>query len=291
MNDQLNHIKLIAIDLDGTLINHHNNISAVNINAIQRARVAGIKVVIASGRPPFGILPLARKLNLNCYLIAYNGSMLIDMCSEKVVFNRPLLARDAHAAIRLIRKHGLYVSSHCGMDYYADQICKEMDWEASMQRQKHILVNDLILDAPAQPNKLEVTSLDGSEHLDLLWMDLLKEMPQLRLHHMANRYVEIMHQGASKETALALACGLMGIYPEQVMAIGNAMNDLGMLGFAGISVAMQNAPDYLKEAADWLTASNNEDGVAEAIHRLLDELQSAETKLITEKRATPSEQT
>ena len=284
-------IKLVAIDLDGTLFDSTLNLSPVNIDAIHRAQAAELKIILASGRPPFGILPVARKLNLDGFVIAYNGSTLLDIKTGMIFYNRPLFARDTHTVIRMIRKYELYVSLHCGMEFYAEKTCKETVWEASHFDQPQRMVKDLILDAPAEPNKLEVTTLDRSPHLESLWQDLVTEMPHLRIHHQANFYLEIMHQGATKETALALACGLSGIYPRQVLAIGNAMNDVGMLGFAGISVAVGNAPEYLKQITDWQVASNNEDGVAEAIHHILDARTYSKPDTFREKQLARNERT
>jgi Cof subfamily protein (haloacid dehalogenase superfamily) len=284
-------IKLIAIDLDGTLFDNNRNLSPANVEAIHRAQAEGVIIILASGRPPFGVLPAARKLDLGGYLIAYNGSMLMDANIGTIIYNRPLLPQDTHAALRMIRKYDLYVSLHCGMEFYADTTYKELNWEEGVFSKKQIFVKDLILDAPAEPNKLEVTTLDGDKRLESLWMDLVTEMPQIRLHHQKDFYLELTHQGASKETALALACGLHGILPRNAAAIGNAMNDAGMLGFAGLSIAVGNSVDYLKEAADWVVASNNEDGVAEAIHRILDNRINLDRTVIPEKQAALNEPT
>lgn len=270
-------VALIAIDVDGTLLTPNNRVTEASIVAAQQACDQGLAIVLISGRPPFGVLPAARQLGLDGVLVAYNGAHIIDVANDEVLLNRTLSAGDACRAVEIIRRHGLYTGYYAGMNWLVEKVCDEMRLEQNALGRAPEVVSDLITAAPSRPNKLIVIEMEDGERLERGYRALRAALPGLNIHYSSPDSFEIVDGNASKADALAFLARRMGIEPEMVMAIGDSHNDVSMLSFAGLAVAMGNAPPGVKEAADWVVASNTEDGVAEAIQRLLRARSSEET--------------
>jgi len=269
MKDLHQKIKLIAIDLDGTLLNNEKELSSTNSLAIKNAQESGLKIVLASGRPPFAIFPIINMLGITGYFIACNGALLIETRNQNVLVDIALNFQDTKQIISKVRKHDLNFFLYKGMDSFIEK----SEFEEIMARETRIkrptIVEDLIKEGPLTPNKVQINS-GNSGKLERILRELRNEMPQINLSYQAGKYIEIMHKGATKEVALAYACGLARISPAQVAAIGNAENDLGMLGFSSLSVSVENATHYIQEVSKWLVSSNDQDGVAQAINRILE---------------------
>jgi Cof subfamily protein (haloacid dehalogenase superfamily) len=270
-------IALIAVDVDGTLLTPDNRVTEASIAAAQQACDQGLAIVLISGRPPFGVLPAARRLGLSGVLIAYNGAYIIDCVNDEVLLNRTLSAENARRAVKIIRQHGLYTGYYAGMNWLVEKVCDEMRFEQNALGCAPKVVSDLITEAPSRPNKLIVIEKEVGERLERGYRALRAALPDVNIHYSSPDSFEVVDGNTSKADALAFLARRMGIEPEMVMAIGDSHNDLSMLSFAGLAVAMGNAPPEVKEAADWVVMSNTEDGVAEAIQRLLQARSPEET--------------
>jgi Cof subfamily protein (haloacid dehalogenase superfamily) len=269
MENQPQDIRLVAIDVDGTLLTNDHELMVENIEAIKEAEAQGIEIILASGRSPFAIQPFVEQLALNGYLITYNGAMASHIGSGKTVLNRPIIAGQTREIIQLVREFDLYTSLFLGMDYYIESDYPEAKWEAEVMNWEPIVVSDLVAYAPSQAHKFMVISLDDNDRLDKFYNAAILRIPQVNIYYQGFLYMEITHHGASKAVALAQTCGLLGVLPHQVMAIGNGVNDKRMLGYAGISVAVGNAHQSLLEIADWRVSANENYGVAEALYKIM----------------------
>jgi Cof subfamily protein (haloacid dehalogenase superfamily) len=264
-------VKLLAIDLDGTLLAPDKSLSAANLEAVHRARDAGVLVVLVSARPPFGIVPFSHRLGLDGAVIAYNGAFGIDVGREQVFLDRPLARRDGQGLVEVARRYDLYAGYYAAMEWFVERVCREMEWEAVSLKRRPKVVRDLTDNSLPRPHKLIVIELGEPQKLAECYSDIRAVLPHVNAHFSGEHALEISDQHASKGIALALLAESMGLDREQVAAIGDGENDLSMLQFAGVGVAVANAPVAVRDAADFVVASNEDSGVAEAIHRLLSE--------------------
>ncbi|MBY5035089.1 Cof-type HAD-IIB family hydrolase [Streptococcus gallolyticus] len=264
-------IKLLALDMDGTLLDDQKKLSPKNIEAIHAAVAAGVKLVLCTGRILPGVKPYFDQLQLdaeNEYVIVNNGCSthetkdwkLIDwaeLSKEDIEFLAPF-ARESQTQLTLFDEENYYV-----VDEVANEFVKA-DTEV------------VFLDPVTLP--LE-TALHFAGHLfqgmfvgSQAACDDFQERYQnelcLRFNGVRSQptIYEVLPQNVSKASALKKLAQQLNIDPADIMAIGDANNDIEMLEFAGVSVAMGNAGDHIKEIADHITASNNENGVAQAIY-------------------------
>jgi Cof subfamily protein (haloacid dehalogenase superfamily) len=269
MADKLTH-SLIAIDLDGTLLSSSHELSEENIRAVGQARARGLDIVLASARPLFGMQIFLEKLGLDGPVITYNGAFVLDIKSGRVQIDRPIARLDTLSVIQIVRDLGLYVGYYSGIDWYVDKECDEMYWEFSAQKRPPI-ITDLTQDSVPPAHKLIVADLSNPERLSHGYDIISNALPDLNVHFSGRHSFEVTHYAASKGNALAHLAREIGIAPDRIVAIGDNFNDMDMFTLAGTSVAMGNAPAEVKAVADWIVASNDEHGVAQAIRRVLDD--------------------
>ncbi len=269
MNAARQPIALLAIDLDGTLLTTQRRVSDANVEAISQARGMGVEVVPVSARPPFGMKAVIDRVGLNDFLVAYNGAYVAHQSSGEVLFHRPMAASDAATIVRLTRDHELYVGYYVGMQWYVERVCEEMHFEARGLNATPIIVADLINDAPPQPDKFIVIDLANTDRLERFYQATQSLTPHLNIHYSSSVSIEIGDRAASKGMALEFLSKRLGTPRDRVMAIGDSFNDLSMLEFAGVGIAVGNAPPEVQARADGVVASNDADGVAEAIRQYI----------------------
>ena len=259
---------MLAIDLDGTLLSSNHQVSEENIYAIQKAQDMGLSVVLVSARPPFGMNMVLDIIDFDGPLIAYNGAFVMDIQSGEVYIDQPISKSDTLLAIEVIRKNNLYVGYYAGMEWYVEKVCEEMHWERlSLKRYPH--VTDVTSPTVPEAHKMIVIDLRDIERLSNGYENLIGILPDLNIHYSGPHSFEVTHQKASKGRALEYIAFKMNISCDQMVAIGDSYNDLEMFSFAGTSVAMGNAPQPVRAAADWIVASNDDHGVAQAIDCVL----------------------
>jgi Cof subfamily protein (haloacid dehalogenase superfamily) len=264
-------IRLLAIDLDGTLMDSNKQISQKNIEAVHHARQNGLYVVLVSARPPFGMSPTIEALGLDEILVAYNGAYALDLPSRQVLINQPLDIMDVYQLVHIFRSYDLYAGYYAAEEWYVEKICAEMEWEAQSLKQHPEVVKDLtIKDLPA-PHKIILIDLMQSGRLQDCLKEIRERLPHINAHFSGPYSLEISHELASKSRALAIIAGRMGLEAHEVAAIGDGENDMSMLQYAGIGIAMGNASSRVQAEADLTVGSNDQDGVAQAIDTILNQ--------------------
>ncbi len=258
-------INLIALDLDGTLLNSDKQVTPRAVDAIRRAGRMGVRVVIASARPPRSVQPLYQQCGLRTVQINYNGAMIWDPIGRTVLLHRPMPVETVKAVIRLARSRhpGTLVSLEVLDRWYTDRFDASYVTETSkvFLPDKVGTIEDL-LDQPVTKLMLlgpaaQIVELEG-----LLGSHFGGQVATVRTE---DYMVQVMHPTAGKGSALALVARHYGVPQGEVMALGDAPNDLAMIQWAGLGVAVHNAHPLVRQAADYITASNDEDGVAEAL--------------------------
>lgn len=264
--------KILVLDLDGTLTNAEKEITPHTLDVLLRAQEKGVKVVLASGRPTYGIAPLADQLRLGDYegyILSYNGGKIIDWTTREVMYENVLqpdiypylytCARD-NGFVLLSYKDEYIISEDAGNPY--------VQHEAFLNRMKSVTV-PCFLDVITEPVP-KCLIVGDPEPLARLEQEMKEGLKgRMNVFRSEPFFLELVPNGIDKALSLAVLLDEIGLEPEQMIACGDGFNDLSMIRFAGLGVAMANAQDVVKAEADYITASNEEDGVAAVVERFI----------------------
>jgi hypothetical protein len=262
-------IRLVAVDLDGTLLNDSKEITEQTAGALTCLPQRDVKVVIASARPPRSVRHIYRALGLDTLQINYNGALIWDEPGQRAVFHRPIAGKLARKIIEHARDMFDETIVACEiMDRWLTD--RADDGTGHTTETGKLFRPDLICPVDelcAQP--ITKLMLLGEPRIVLRLEDILAEAfeGEVTILKTDRDLIQIMHAEVSKAVALEKVAKWYGVPMEQVMAIGDAPNDVGMLQSAGVSVAMDNAHPLVKDAADWVAPSNNDHGVHAALAR------------------------
>lgn len=268
-------IKMIGLDLDGTLLNTKKELTENTRRVLREAIDAGILVLMATGRPYTGIPEELRNFPGIHYALTSNGARVLDTDHNKLLIEQLLPMESAKKALRIFEKYDTLSEIYFDGQGYAD--AAKLDnvgkyhhdpnmW--NYVRSTRIAVPD-IWDVIAKENrnmdKVQALFANLNERASA-WKEL-SELRELELVGSLNYNIEINAAGVNKGTALVALGEMLGIPRESIMACGDGDNDVHLLQEVGFGVAMANAQPQVKEAADHITASNDEDGVARAIEK------------------------
>lgn len=275
-------IKAIALDIDGTLTNDRKVVTPRTKMALLAAQDAGVKLILASGRPVQGLRAIASELALSEHgglLVAFNGAHVVDAQTDEVLYDQPIDSdtmrelighvRDFDVIPWITRGGELFVErSSRRVIRYRDEDLDIVEHECRMCDLVPCEVDDL-LEACATPQDKLLCAAEP-EYLQERWRSMAEPFDgRLSAMFTADFYFEFMAPGVDKGRALAGALPKLGIDASEVVAFGDGQNDVSMIKWAGVGVAMGNAIDEAKAAADMVTTSNNEDGIALALDEIL----------------------
>lgn len=262
--------KLIALDMDGTLLKGDNTISQETKKAIKLAKEKGIKIVIATGRPIQGVMNYLEELDLindDEYVIAYNGSSIYNTKTLEPIVRSGLTGKDFKDIYKLSKSLGVEFHG------FTDECCiapKENRYtEAEIQHNNiDVKIIDIENDIDDNDFIIKAMILDEKEKLDQAVKIIPKEyFERYNALRTVSFIFEFMNKNCSKSSALKALCSHLNIPQNEVIAFGDGDNDIDMLQFAGLGVAMGNASHYVKSKADYITLSNEEDGIADALYK------------------------
>jgi Cof subfamily protein (haloacid dehalogenase superfamily) len=260
-------IRLVAIDLDGTLLNDAKQVSDATAVAISAAAARGVKVVIATARPPRSVRHVYQQLGLDSFQINYNGALIWDERKQSAVFHRPMageLAREMIAHARSLYAD-LLVSCEVMDRWFTDRHDPQYTTETG-----RLFTPDVVchVDEICRQPITKLMFLGHPELITALEGHVSAPFAERATTVRADAdLLQVMDRRVSKAIALQKIAEYYDVPLAQVMAIGDAPNDVGMLQLAGIAVAMSNAHDRLKQIAHWVAPSNNDDGVHAALAR------------------------
>lgn len=274
--------KAIALDIDGTLTNDRKVITLRTKEALLAAQDSGIKLILSSGRPVQGLRAIASELQLETHdglLVAFNGAHVVDAQTDEVLFDQPMEEEVLRALVAHMRgfdvipwiTEGKYLFVERGARHlitYREAPFDIVEYERRMCDLELVEVDDLLEVCSRPQDKLLCAS--EPEYLQQHWRAMYEPFfDSLSGMFTADFYFEFMAPGITKGNALAGALPKVGIDASEVIAFGDAQNDISMLEWAGMGVAMGNATEAAKAAADMVTGSNNEDGIASALEKIL----------------------
>jgi Cof subfamily protein (haloacid dehalogenase superfamily) len=264
-----NLIRCIAIDLDDTLLKSDLTVAEADCLAIRRTIAAGVKVLLASGRMARAIRPYAQLLGIDVPLIAYNGALIQTAGSGEVLYHLPVPSRLAALVIPFFQRRGIHLNAYINDQLYMDELTVwGRDYAANSQVEARPVGDLLQILSDGSPHKL--LGIGPVARIDAIHAELEGEFgARLELVKSKPYYLEILAPGVSKKNALQELTAGWGLERTEVMAIGDAPNDLTMVEWAGVGVAIGNACDLVKQKADLVVADHDHHGVAEALARLV----------------------
>lgn len=243
-----NDIRLIALDMDGTLLRNDHSVSEENRAAIKTAQEQGKAVMVSTGRPLLYAEEIVDSLELSTYLITVNGGEIWS--PDRELIERTMIdSSHVEFMLEMALKHDTH--------YWSSTV--EGVWNKNTTFPKNI--HDY------QWLKFGFDIKDD-EVRKTIWEELSKRQ-ELEVTNSSLTNIEVNAAGINKAAAIRKVCKRLNIQMDQVMAVGDSLNDLAMIKESGIGVAMENAQTKVKEAADWITHSNEDHGVAEAIRRFV----------------------
>ena len=276
--------KLLVLDVDGTLLNDEREISKRTLAALLKVQQMGVRIVLASGRPTYGLMPLAKTLELGNYggfVLSYNGCQIIKAQNGEILFERRINPEMLPYLEKKARKNGFAIFTHHDDTLITDSPDNEyIKNEALLNNLKIIREDEFSTAIDFAPCKCMLVS-DKEKALIGLEQHWEKRLAgTLDAFRSEPYFLEVVPCGVNKANTLGALLEHLGVTREEVIAVGDGVCDVTMLQLAGMGVAMGHSQDSVKVCADYVTASNEEDGVALAVEKLiLAEVRAAEVPL------------
>lgn len=259
--------KLIAVDIDGTLLDSNSQLKSDTIQSVRRGVAKGLIFTISTGRPVQGIRNILNALDVKSSSITYNGAMIVSE-KEEILYSCTLRATDAVDVIRLGMDRNLTVTFWANNILYANEI-----------NETSLAYSEISGVPPVRFDDYEKIALEGITKV--LWIDTPEAInrhekevgaflsDQVNYHTSRPMFLEFVDKSASKALAMQKLGEIYGISREEMIAVGDGLNDLSMIEYAGLGVAMANShPDILK-IADYITLSNDQNGVGYVIDEFI----------------------
>lgn len=286
--------KLATIDLDGTMLNQYGVVTQNTKDAIKRAQERGIEVIIASGRPIDSIKTIAKEIKSEKYFISGNGAIIYDISKNEIIYENTLKKQKTLDIIKICEENSIYYNIYTEKEiiakslqcnalyYYKENTNKEEEDKTHINIVKDVYEYILKRDEKI----LKIAICDSHQTIFKSIMKKLREIDEievLEVEHMSRKmirqgteevpieyfYTEISAKNVDKWNAIEVLAEKMQIKPEEIIAIGDNMNDKKMIENAGMGVAMGQSVPIIKESAKYVTNTNTEDGVAKALDDLV----------------------
>ena len=286
--------KLIAIDLDGTLLNSYGEVSKRNKEAIKYAIDKGVEVILASGRDPQTMKKISLDLGIKNFLIAGNGAIIHDIKMEKNIYQSFIKKEKALEIIKKCKENSIFFNIYTdigiiteSLNYNVKVFNNENNYKPSNKRTNIEIVNDMYEYIKNNDlNILKIIICDGSK---IIFNNIIekiknvKDVDVLSVEHMSKKmitegteefeieyfYTEVTNKNTNKWDAIKFFIDKKNIDKEEVICIGDNMNDLKMIENAGLGIAMKNSALEKRNVANYITEDNNSDGVGNAIYKYI----------------------
>jgi Cof subfamily protein (haloacid dehalogenase superfamily) len=260
--------RLIAVDLDDSLLGSDLKISDANKRTLLTAQEKGVYVTIATGRMLDSAMPFVKELNISIPVITYQGAFIKDTVNAKTLAKTPIPMEYTHRIIDQCKKDNLHAQVYMENDYYFEHDNEYSQLYHRLSGIKGHEVGDFKAFIKEEPIKILI--IDQPERIAEAYRQFEELFgSQLQVTISKPNYLELTHIDATKGNALRQLGSMLGVKREEIIAIGDSFNDVTMIEYAGLGVAMGNAPDKVKALARYVTKGNDEDGVAEVVERFI----------------------
>lgn len=263
--------KMIVLDMDDTLLRDDHTVSERTQKALMNAQEMGVKVVLASGRPTYAMVDVAKQLKLDYYgsfILSFNGAKIINAKTNEELFSSTLSPQTAHRLYDISKRENVGIQTYVGDSIITETPNPYSDIEAEITGLPLHIIDDF-KESVTEP-VVKVLMLEDGEKLVHVEKKLQEEMRgELSVMRSKPYFLEFTENGVTKGSSIEQLIEKLDIKREEVIAVGDSYNDLSMIQFAGFGVAMDNAPDDIKEEADYVTDSNLNDGVAKVVEEFI----------------------
>ncbi len=253
-------IRLAAFDVDGTLLNSSRKITPRTLEAIRGLRDSGIYTVLVTGRSYLGVKPLYDQIEALGPIVCFNGARVVSGHDGSDISSIVMDGKITRRAIELCRERDIHIQVFQGDEFYYEAVREEgLDYEMHTNLQGITASFDQFSDLSA----LKALCIAEHEKLEELAVQMRSSCGD-SLYQVFSfpHYLEMMDARVSKSRGLSIVCSTLGITMDEAAAFGDGENDIDMLASAGVGVAMENAPESVKEAAGHVTCSNDQEGLA-----------------------------
>ena len=262
--------KMLVLDMDDTLLTDDHRISDKNKEALRKAQELGVYVVLASGRPTPAMTKFATELNLahhESYMLAYNGAVIMQMKDNSILFEQSLTKEEIHALYDFSIAHKVAIITYIDGKIVSESNSEYIDIETEITGMPFEKVASFKETVTA--SAIKCILLEEPMYLKKVEALLKEEMPDKSVATSKPFFLEVTHFGIDKAESLKRLAAKLHIKQEEIIAVGNAGNDLSMVEYAGLGVWVENVTPELRDKADVIVASNNNDGVAEVVERFI----------------------
>lgn len=266
--------KLIATDLDGTLVTDDKNLTDKTVENVKKALKKNVKIMITSARAFYRLERYIDELDLrkeNQYTICFNGAIIVENITGKVLYSKNLDKEEVSELIGLGKQLNVPIMLYSKNANLVEEMPEVIQKNKNSKGMNIKIENFNKIDFDEEENYIyKIVFMDKPERIIEIRKNLSKEIiDKYEVTSSVPQYIEFVKNGIKKSKAIKFIMDKCKIKREEVMAIGDGENDVEMLRFAGLGVAMENAGNYVKENADYITTSNNDDGVGKVIEKFI----------------------
>ena len=259
---------MLVLDLDDTLLTDDHTISVENAAMLFKAQELGVYVILASGRPTPAMIAYAKELQLdNSYMISYNGAVITDLKEDKVIFEQTLTQEQIHELYDYSLKSNTHIITYINGKIVSETNSEYIEIEKNITGLEHNKV--LSFKDEVQSSAVKCILLEEPGYLKEVEKDLKAAMPHLSVSMSKPFFLEVAQNGIDKGASIKFLAEKLTILQSEIIAVGNAGNDLTMIEYAGLGVWVDNVDPELRDKGDVIVASNNNHGVAEVVRRFI----------------------
>nr|WP_315173474.1 Cof-type HAD-IIB family hydrolase [uncultured Flavobacterium sp.] len=260
--------KMLVLDMDDTLLTDDHTISNENATMLFKAQELGVYVVLASGRPTPAMTAYAKELQLdNSFMISYNGAVITDLKEDKIIFEQTLSQKQIHELYDYSLKSKTHIITYVDGKIVSETDSEYIEIEKNITGLEHNKVNSFKEEVKSAAIKCIL--LEEPSYLKEVEKDLKLAMPHLSVCMSKPFFLEVAQNGIDKGASIKFLAEKLNILQSEIIAVGNAGNDLTMIEYAGLGVWVDNVDPELRDKADVIVASNNNHGVAEVVRRFI----------------------
>ena len=260
--------KMLVLDLDDTLLTDDHTISNENAAMLSKAQELGVFIILASGRPTPAMTAFAKELHLdNSYMISYNGAVITDLKEDKVIFEQTLTQEQIHELYDYSLKSKTHIITYVNGKIVSETDSEYIEIEKNITGLEHNKV--LSFKDEVQSSAVKCILLEEPSYLKEVEKDLKLAMPHLSVSMSKPFFLEVAQNGIDKGASIKFLAEKLDILQSEIIAVGNAGNDLTMIEYAGLGVWVDNVDPELRDKANFIVASNNDHGVAEVVRRFI----------------------
>ena len=262
--------RMLVLDMDDTLLTDDHKISEENKEMLFKAQELGVYVVLASGRPTLAMTAFAKELKLdinNSFMLSFNGAVITDLKEDKVLFEQTLTQQQIHELYDYSLKSKTHIITYVDGKIVSETDSEYIEIEKNISGLEHNKVRNF-KDAVTS-SAVKCILLEEPTYLRKVEADLKAAMPDLSVSMSKPFFLEVAPNGIDKAASVKFLADKLNILQSEIIAVGNAGNDLSMIEYAGLGVWVDNVDPELRHRADVIVASNNNHGVAEVVRRFI----------------------